>query len=255
MRENPLTIAVTGKGGVGKTVITTLMAKIITQSYKKKMLLIDADPTHPHLCSMVKLTPDKSLEEIRINAVKKAHTKSEDAQQLAERIDFDVYEGMAESKNFCLFSIGQPEGPGCFCPSNTLLRKVIESISKDFELILIDCEAGLEQINRMVLKSVDYIIIISDISLRSIETANSIRKSAKKFTNYKKIGVIINKVKGNIEIILEKLDELNLPIIGQIPDDQNITNYDLEGKAIIDLSDDSPSMVEMKKIVKKILNH
>lgn len=255
MRENPLTIAVTGKGGVGKTAITTLMAKIITRSHKNKMLLIDADPTHPHLCSMVKLTPDKSLEEIRLNAVRKAHKKSEDTQKLAERIDFDVYEGMAESKNFCLFSIGQPEGPGCFCPSNTLLRKVIESISKDFDLILIDCEAGLEQINRMVLKSVDYLIIVTDISLRSIETANSIRKSAKKFTNYKKIGVIINKVKGNIDIILEKLEELKLPIIGQIPDDQNITNYDLEGKPMIDLSDDSPSLVEMENIVKKIFNH
>lgn len=254
MKQNPLTVAITGKGGVGKTAITTLMAKVITQSYNNKMLLIDADPTHPHLCSMVKLIPDKSLEEIRLNAVKKAGKKNEDAQKLAERIDFDVYEGMAESKNFCLFSIGQPEGPGCFCPSNTLLRKVLESISKDFDLILIDCEAGLEQINRMVLKSVDYIIIITDISLRSIETANSIRKSAKKFTNYKQIGVIINKVKGNIDIILEKLDELNLPIIGQIPDDENITNYDLKGKPIIDLSDDSPSLVEMQKIVKKILN-
>jgi CO dehydrogenase maturation factor len=231
------------------------MAKIITQLYHYKMLLIDADPTHPHLCSMVKLAPEKSLEEIRLNAVRKAHKKSEDTQQLAERIDFDVYEGMAESKNFCLFSIGQPEGPGCFCPSNTLLRKVIESISRDFDLILIDCEAGLEQINRMVLKSVDYIIIVTDISLRSIETANSIRKSAKKFTNYKKLGVVINKVKGNIDIIVEKLNELNLPIIGQIPDDQNITNYDLEGKPMIDLSDDSPSLLETKKIVKKILNH
>lgn len=255
MKENLLTIAITGKGGVGKTVITALLAKVITQTYKYKMLLIDADPTHPHLCSMVKLTPNKSLEEIRINAVKKAHRKSEDTQKLAERIDFDVYEGMAESKNFCLFSIGQPEGPGCFCPSNTLLRKVIESISKDFDLILIDCEAGLEQINRMVLKSVDYLIIVTDISLRSIETANSIRKSAKKFTNYKKIGVIINKAKGNIDIILEKLDELNLPIIGQIPDDQNITNYDLNGKPIIDLSENSPSLIEIEKIVKKILDH
>ncbi len=254
MKENLLTIAITGKGGVGKTAITTLMVKIITQSHKYKMLLIDADPTHPHLCSMVKIAPDKSLEEIRLNAVKNAHRKSEDTQKLAERIDFDVYEGMAESKDFCLFSIGQPEGPGCFCPSNTLLRKVLESISKDFDLILIDCEAGLEQINRMVLKSVDYIIIVTDISLRSIETANSIRKSAKKFTSYKKLGVIVNKVKGNIEIIHKKLDELNLPIIGQIPDDQNITNYDLEGKPLIEILDSSPSLIEMKKIVKKILN-
>ncbi len=254
MKKKPLTIAITGKGGVGKTVITTLIAKVISESLKYKMLLIDADPTHPHLCNMVKLTPNKSLEEIRINAVKKAHQKDEDPQKLAERIDFDVYEGMAESKDFCLFSIGQPEGPGCFCPSNTLLRKVIESISKDFDLILIDCEAGLEQINRMVLKTVDTILIVTDISLRSIETANSIRHSAKKFTKFTNLGVIINKVKGDIGTILNKLKELDLPVLGQIPEDQNITKFDLEGRAIYDLSDKSECMVEIKRIVNKILN-
>ena len=254
MKKEPLTIAITGKGGVGKTVITTLIAKVISKALMYKVLLIDADPTHPHLCNMVKLTPNKSLEEIRIDAVKKAHQKDEDPQKLAERIDFDVYEGMAESKDFCLFSIGQPEGPGCFCPSNTLLRKVIESISKDFDLILIDCEAGLEQINRMVLKTVDTILIVTDISLRSIETANSIRGSAKKFTKFKNLGVIINKVKGDIGTILNKLNEFDLPVLGQIPEDQNITKFDLEGQAIYDLSDDSECMVEIRSIVNKILN-
>lgn len=255
MKKKPLTIAITGKGGVGKTVITALLAKVISKSRDYKMLLIDADPTHPHLCNMVKISPDKSLEEIRLNAVKKAHQKNENAQTLAERIDFDVYEGMAESKDFCLFSIGQPEGPGCFCPSNTLLRKVIESISMDFDLILIDCEAGLEQINRMVLKTVDTILIVTDISLRSIETANSIRESAKKFTNFKNIGVIINKVKGDIGIIHNKLKELDLSVIGQIPEDQNITKFDLEGQAIYDLSDNSQSVIEIRNIVNKILNN
>ena len=253
MKQGPLTIAVSGKGGVGKTVVTTLLAKVISQTQKYKLLLIDADPTHPHLCNMVKLMPNKSLEEIRLEAVKKAHKKKKDALKLAERIDFNVYEGMAESKDFCLFSIGQPEGPGCFCPSNTLLRKVIESISKDFDIILIDCEAGLEQINRMVLKSVDIILIVTDISLRSIETANSINKNAKKFTHYKNSGVIINKVRGNIDIILKKLYELNLPIYGQIPEDENVRIFDLEGTAIYDLPEDSPSFIEIKKLVNKVL--
>jgi len=254
MNNNPLKIAVTGKGGVGKTIFTTLLAKAISKTYNYKLLLIDADPTHPHLCNMVKLSPKKSLEEIRLEAVKKAHKKNNNAQSLAERVDFEVYKGLAENKNFCLFSIGQPEGPGCFCPSNTLLRKVIESISKDFDIILIDCEAGLEQINRMVLKTIDVILIITDISLRSIDTANSIKNSAKKFTNYKKIGVIINKVKGDIKIIFEKLNELELPIFGQIPEDNKIVEYDLAGKPIVDLPENSISFLEVSKLVEKIFN-
>ncbi len=244
----------TGKGGVGKTVITVLLAKIISELYNYKLLLIDADPTHPHLSNMVKLKPHRSLEELRLEAVKKAHKKNETAQKLAERIDFDVYEGMAESKNFCLFSIGQPEGPGCFCPSNILLRKVIESISKDFDIILIDGEAGLEQINRMVLKSIDILLIITDLSLRSIETANSIRNQAKKYTNYKNLGVLINKAKGNIDIITKKLKELELPLNGSIPEDNVIIEFDLEGRPLIDIPEDSVSYISLKNAIESLFS-
>ncbi|MFX0025555.1 MAG: AAA family ATPase [Candidatus Hermodarchaeota archaeon] len=252
--KKPVKIAIMGKGGVGKTVITVLITKIISEYYKYKLLLIDADPTHPHLCNMVKVKPNKSLEELRIEAVKKAHRGGETVQKLAERIDFDVYEGMAESKNFCLFSIGQPEGPGCFCPSNTLLRRVIESISKDFDIILIDGEAGLEQINRMVLKSIDILLIITDLSLRSIETANSIRNQAKKYTNYRNLGVLINKAKGNINIITKKLKELELPLIGSIPEDNVIIEFDLEGKPLIDVPEDSISYMSLKDAIEPLFS-
>lgn len=253
MIKKPLTIAIVGKGGTGKTVITTLLAKVISQIHKYKLLLIDADPTHPHLCNMIKLYPNKSLEEIRLDVIKNIQNKNNDPIKLAENIDFNVYESMAESKNFCLLSIGQPESQGCFCPSNTLLKRVLESITIDFDIILIDCEAGLEQINRMVLRTVDIILIITDISLRSIETANSIRKNALKFTNYKKLWVIINKVKTNIEIIRNRLKELNLPVLGEISEDPNITQFDLEGKAIIDLPEDSSSFMEIKSLINQLL--
>ena len=251
--EKPIIISVVGKGGVGKTMITTLLAKTISQTHKYKMLLIDADPTHPHLCNMVKMPPAKSLEEVRLDVIKNSSKKEKSAEKLAETIDYEVYNAMLESKDFALFSIGQPEGPGCFCPSNTLLRKVIESISKDFDVVLIDCEAGLEQINRKVIESVDILLIITDISLRSIETANSIRNRAKKFTNYKKLGVIINKAKGNIDTILKKLIDLDLPILGQIPEDEMIMEFDLNGIPLIEIPENNPSMLAIKDIIPKIL--
>jgi len=253
IKKTPLIIAIAGKGGVGKTIITTLIAKAISASYKFKLLLIDADPTHPHLSKMVKLVPEESLEKIRADVIDTTISKKENVQAIAESIDFKVYNAIKESKDFSLFSIGQPEGPGCFCPSNALLRKVIESISRDFDIVLIDCEAGLEQINRMVIKSVDYVIIVTDISLRSVETAYSISQSAKKFTNYRKIGVIINRVKGDIAKITDKLKEYDLTAIASIPEDAILTEFDLEGKPIIDIPDKSVSYQVIKDNIHLIL--
>ncbi len=252
--EKPLIISVVGKGGSGKTLITTLLAKSISKGYNLKMLLIDADPTHPHLSNMVNLVPEKSLEKLRTEVIDEILTKTKDFEKVAENIDFEVYNAIAENKDFSLFSIGQPEGPGCFCPSNTLLRKVIGSISKDFDIVLIDCEAGLEQINRMVIESVDILLIVSDISIRSIETANAIRKSAKKFTKYKKLGIILNRVKGNIDFILKKLKDLELPLLGEIPEDNNITKFEVTGKSIIDISENSKSYLALNKLTDIILN-
>ena len=246
-------IAIVGKGGVGKTASTALIAKALSEHHDYKILLIDADPTHPHLCNMVKLTPEKSLEEMRLEAVRNAHERDADAKKLADRIDFKVYDSMAESKRFCLFSIGQPEGPGCFCPSNTLLRKVLESITEDFDLILIDCEAGLEQLNRMVLKSIDIILIVTDISLRSVQTAKSIKDTARRFTHYKKLGVIINKAREGIQLIHEKLKELDLPIIGEVPEDPTLVQHDLEGIPLIELPDDAPSYLAVKDLIDTVL--
>jgi len=252
--DKPLIISVVGKGGSGKTAITTLLAKSISKLYNFKMLLIDADPTLPHLSNMVNLVPKKSLEKLRTDVINEILTKAKDFEKVAENIDFEVYNAITESKDFSLFSIGQPEGPGCFCPSNTLLRKVISSISKDFDIVLIDCEAGLEQINRMVIESVDILLIVSDISIRSVETAAAIRESAKKFTKYKKFGIILNRVKGNTDYIIKKLKKLNLPLLMEIPEDDTITEFELEGKPLIDIPESSKSYLKIKKLAERILN-
>ena len=254
MENKPLVISIVGKGGSGKTVVTALLAKIISIKFNYKLLLIDADPTHPHLSYMVNLIPKKSLEKIRVEVLDDIFAQAKSIEEVAENIDFEVYDAIVESKDFSLFSIGQPEGPGCFCPSNALLRKVLGSISKDFDIVLIDCEAGLEQINRMVIESVDILLIVSDISMRSIETAEAIRNSAKKFTQYKKFGIVLNRVKGNTDFILKKLENLHLPILIEIPEDNVITEFELEGKPVIDIPKITKSYSKIKELAEKILN-
>ena len=254
--KNPYVIAVVGKGGVGKSIITTLMTKSLTNNYDFKLLLIDADPTHPHLSLMVNLKPKTTIEKIRSEIIHKTLSKQKNIREIAENVDFKVYNAIQESKSFSLLSIGQPEDPGCFCPSNTLLKKVIESISSDFELILIDCEAGLEQITRKVIEKIDYLLIITDISLRSVDTAYTISKIGKKYTNSDKMGIIINKAEGNITAIRNKIEEYDLNLIGAIPRDLRISELDLEAKPIILIEESCESYKAVEEIISKILpNH
>ncbi len=242
-------IAIVGKGGTGKTAITTLIAKVLSEDYNYKLLLIDADPTHPHLSHMVDLVPNVSLEDIRNKTIRRAMKQ----QKIAQNIDYEVYNAIEESEKFSLLYIGNPDAPGCFCPSNSLLRKVIESISKDFEVLLIDCEAGLEQINRKVIQDVEIILIVSDISIRSLETAHSIKKMSKKFTHYRHLGVILNKVRGNIDTLLDRMKELNLPLFSTLPEDETILEFEMSGKPLMYIPSDSDSLVQVRKLVKKIL--
>jgi CO dehydrogenase maturation factor len=252
--KNPYVIAVVGKGGVGKSIITALLAKSLSESNKYKLLLIDADPTFPHLSIMLNLKPKKSVERIRSEIIQNTLKKQKDLNEIAENIDFDVYNTIEETKSFSLLSMGQPENSGCFCPSNSLLKKVIESISRDFDVVIIDCEAGLEQISRKVIENINYLLIITDISLRSVETAVSISKMGKKFTKSEKVGVIINKSEGDISNIAQKIKSNGLDLIGIIPRDPRISELDLNAKPIILIEQESRSYQKVKEILSKILS-
>lgn len=246
-------IAIVGKGGTGKSAITTLIAKILIEEYDYNLLLIDADPTHPHLSHLMDLVPETSLEDIRNELIQMSIKHQEELDDFSHTIDFEVYNAIEERKKFSLLYMGNPTAPGCFCPSNMLLRKVIESISKDFDIILIDCEAGLEQINRKVIQSVETILIISDMSIRSLETAHSIKEIAKKFTNYRQLGVILNKIRGNIDLLLKKMEELDLPLFGTIPEDEMILEFEMNGKPLIHLPSHTELLSEIRPIVQKIV--
>lgn len=251
---NPYVIAVVGKGGVGKSIITALFAKTLSEYNKYKLLLIDADPTYPHLSIMLNLKPKKSVEGIRSEIIQKTLQKQKDLKEIAENIDFEMYNAVEETKSFSLLSIGQPENSGCFCPSNSLLKKVIESISRDFDVVIIDCEAGLEQISRKVIENIDYLLIITDISLRSVDTAVTLSNMGKKFTKSKKIGVIVNKSEGDVSNIIQQIESHDLDLIGIIPRDSRISEFDLNAKPIILIEQESRSYQKIKEILSKILS-
>jgi len=251
-------IAVTGKGGVGKTIFTYLLSKQLIE-LDIHPLLIDADPTMSHLQNLLGLTDStySTMESIRKRIVKVASKGEEDEnQKVAENIDSIVSQSIIKTEEFSLLVMGQPDSRGCFCASNVLLRDVISNaITQKYDLILIDAEAGLEQIHRQVMGDVDYIIVVSDYSIRSIETAHSIADSADKFIDFNKIGLVINKKMGEFDDnFLAKIEQSGLPILGEVPFDEILMKAEQAGQSLSTLDKKSKAVKAIQEISQKMLS-
>lgn len=245
-------LAVVGKGGVGKTTVTSLLAKaLIEKGYHP--LLIDADPTLSHLSNSLGIKPNITLEGIRKEVIRTAARKNKEAsKKLAFSLDDIVGNAIFRGESLDLFVVGQPQDAGCFCPVNDLLKEILRNILDMYQVIIIDCEAGLEQISRKVIRDIDYLLIVTEYSRKGVETAKVIKESGKKFTRCKKVGLIINNFPGvPAEALNERIRQLDIPVMGHVPVDPVITDYDIEGKSLLDLPATSTAWVAMQEILKK----
>jgi|LQYC01.1.fsa_nt_gi CO dehydrogenase maturation factor len=247
----PKIIAVSGKGGIGKSTLAALITKFFSENTDKKILLVDADPSIS-LTLMLGMDTLKTLSNLRERFV----TSAEAAQEAMfgdKHIRDTIYdECLQNAGRFNLLTMGRPEGPGCFCSVNELLRYGIESVSKNFDITIIDCEAGPEQVNRRVTKSIDDLILVIEPTVRSVQTALYIKKVAETYGVQKSFSlhIILNKIgkhdrTKNIKSILRSE---GIEISGIVPLDENIAEYDSIGKSIIDLSHESPSVKAVGEI-------
>jgi CO dehydrogenase maturation factor len=255
MNNDIRVIAVVGKGGTGKTIFTYLFAQnAIRLGFYP--LLIDADPTMSHLTRLLHQTPDYSIEEVRNEIIEVAIRGEEDQnQKLVENIDTIIEKSIIDTEKYSLLVMGQPESKGCFCATNSLLRNVISSVIQDYDLVIIDAEAGLEQIHRQVMGNVDYLIIITDYSLRSVETAEFIARSAENFIQLKQIGLVVNKKMGDFDTKFnEKIEQIGIPIISEVPFDENLMKLEQMGESLDTLKDESEVIKAIKKVANNILD-
>jgi len=171
--EKPV-IAVCGKGGVGKTVFSALFARVLLEQGLKPMLLVDADPVGG-LTSAIGEKPENTLAGVRdkfIGEVRKSGKAG--AAQAAEQLDYFVFNALTERDGYALLAMGHNEEKGCFCPANKLLKNAIDKLIPGFACVIIDAEAGIEQINRDVTGRVTKVVVVVDGSQRSIDTLKMI---------------------------------------------------------------------------------
>ena len=247
-------IAICGKGGSGKTALTALLTKHLLQNDGARLLVIDADPTM-NLPATLGVEVKKTANEIRERIIEEARSAGQKEKDLIARsLDYMLFEALIEADRFTLLVMGRPDSVGCYCPVNALLRDGIETLAADYDTVLIDGEAGVEQISRQVMRSVDTPVIVSDISARGLKTAAMIRDviESQKIIKYKKLGLVLNRVRGNEDTLRKDAELAGLELFGSIPEDQYITSFDMESKPLLELPDDSPAYQAAGKILEHL---
>jgi len=247
------TIAVAGKGGVGKTTTSALMIKWLIEHGKTPVLAVDAD-SNANLHEALGTSFHSTVGGIREDARSKAQELTGISKQ--EFLDLQVQEALVEENGYDLIVMGRPEGQGCYCFANNVLRDVIQKLSSNYSHIVVDSEAGLEHISRRTLLSVDLLCIISDCTVRGIRTAKRVAGLAVEMgTPVKSRGLIVTRVP-NGELppaVKAEIDNSELDILAVVPLDDNVSAMDAGGMAVGDIPADSPARIAINSLMERVL--
>ena len=284
MERTTKILALVGKGGVGKTTICSAFVRSLSEKYPEaRILAIDADPA-VGLSTALGVTPGVTLDDLRRAIIEKAASGAgKEAIELLGEVRFRIFDALTETERFAFLAIGRPEGAGCYCAVNAYLKEVIEMISRDFDFVVIDGEAGIEQVNRRVMEKVTHLFFVTDGSKKGVQVVNSIHHVADELVAYDKCGVIVNRVddpeviraltEGNpaedpvpgkdpaedpmpgkdpAENPVPGKDLAGMEILGVIPSDPEHAKNDVLGKSIFELSADAPVCKGAKEALERM---
>lgn len=243
-------VAMAGKGGTGKTTIAGLLVRFLLQKGMKPVLAVDAD-ANANLNEVLGLEVPSTLGKAREGL----------KQDVPAGMTRDVYmemkveEALVESEGYDLIVMGRPEGAGCYCHANTLLSKYMDRLCGNYQAVVMDNEAGMEHMSRLVSRRADILLIVSDPTQRGLQAATRIRDLARELNlDVKKDYVIINRVKAELPSAVKASAEASgLNLAGYVPEDPLIAQYDTEGRPTAELPDDSVAVSALNGIFEKIV--
>ncbi len=242
------TIAIAGKGGTGKTTVAALLIRLISEKKLGSCLGIDADP-NSNLGEALGIkatgTIGSMLDEIASHPEKIPGGMSKD-----RFIEYQVQTAVAEGNGFDLLTMGRPEGPGCYCYVNNVLRNVAAKLIQDYDYVVIDNEAGLEHLSRRTTRSADALVVISDASKAGLRAARRISDLVEELKiKTKKKFLLVNRFSGQRK---QDFPSPGLDYIGNIPEDKQIQKISLNGSALTNLKDNAPSLTVLRNLGDKI---
>jgi CO dehydrogenase maturation factor len=254
-----ITLAVAGKGGVGKTSFTALMVKALIDSGHTPLLAIDAD-SNSNLHEVLGIRQPRSVGCVR-----------EDTRKLGDDVpggmtkdrfmEYQIQACLEETKYMDFISMGRPEGPGCYCMANNILRGIVSRLTSNYSFVVIDNEAGMEHLSRRTEEEVDHLFIISDPAPRSLRTIGRITELVDEMADrVHKSHVVLSRVKGSLEDLSEstqkEIEGLSSPVEAIIPYDDLLVDLDLQGEPLLKIPAEAVSYQAVKKMLQdlKILN-
>ncbi len=245
-------IAFAGKGGTGKTTIAALTVRYLIERKKKAVLAVDADSNsclNEALGVKIHATIGKLREESL--ATIRSGGKRPGGMSMEQLFDYQVQQSIIEANGFDLMVMGRPEGPGCYCAANNIIRKYTDILAEKYPYVVLDNEAGMEHLSRRTTHKVDLLLVISDPTKKGVQTANRINSLIDELKlEVDKRKLIINRVSDeNFEKIKSSGVELPFTDIFNIPEDDNIFHLDLEGKPVFDLPSGSAAVEKAFEIL------
>lgn len=242
-------IAIAGKGGTGKTTIAALLVRLLKEKKSGSILAVDADPNSnlgETLGVNINETVGGILDKIAVNPESVPQGMPKD-----RFIEYQVQSAIYEGPGFDLLSMGKPEGAGCYCYVNNVLRSVVGKLINDYDYIVIDNEAGLEHLSRRTTRSADVLLVVSDATMVGLKAAARIREIVKGLNIKTKNNLLLIN-RWDKEIENGKLDKLDLNYIGNIPMDEGLIKISLNGSSLWKLKDNARSIEALRKIGDKI---
>lgn len=231
------TIAVAGKGGTGKTTLSGLLIRyLIRHRPGKKVLAIDADPSsNLHLVLGLPLT--QTVGDIR----EESRTGVTPGQSRTDWLSYAVRMAVEEGDDFDLLAMGRPEGQGCYCAANHMLRSIMDGINAGYDYVVMDNEAGMEHLSRRTTRDVDHLLLVSDGSLRGLAAAEAMVGLSRELEiNVRNTYLVVNRVMGEMPPPLRaKAETLGAPLLAVLPYDPLLVEFDGQGRPLVELPDDA----------------
>jgi CO dehydrogenase maturation factor len=230
------TIVVCGKGGVGKTTVSAILSRRLAAAPSHRALVVDADHAGG-LSLALGLDPATTLCDVREQSLADLASRATSRQvDLHPSVEYRLQAALSEREGLAFLALGRPEDQGCFCAVNTVLKRALAHLSSQFDLTVVDAEAGLEQINRDVVGDVDLLLLVSDTSVKSLRVAEAIRKLATRLGRARDYGLLVNRVRDETaaRAVHQRTD---LPLLGWIPEDEMVARFDAEARSFFELPD------------------